>query len=163
MVVGLRLSCLEGPQLYLIYVSQTILSFSVKPIGIKQLKLMILLAYSVIFRAKKWRGKSQVFFSPNTPIDLAYAICRDIGFKRVDDLGNYLSMPLFHKRVMTNTFNFVVSKVRNKLNEWKARKLSLARRIMLVKSVLLVVPNYFMSLVRIAVKLESQLIISYGE
>ncbi|KAA3461674.1 LINE-1 reverse transcriptase isogeny [Gossypium australe] len=84
------------------------------------------------------RGKSQIFFSPNIPIDLADAICRDIGFVRVDDLSNYLGMPLFHKRVMTNTFDFV-------LNEWEVRKLSLLGRITLVKSVLLVIPNYFMS------------------
>ncbi|KAH1073228.1 hypothetical protein J1N35_025556 [Gossypium stocksii] len=69
------------------------------------------------------RGKSQIFLSPNVPIDLVDATCRDIGFVRVDDLGNYLGMPLFHKRVTTNTFDFVVSKVRNKLNEWEVKKL----------------------------------------
>ncbi|KAK5811165.1 hypothetical protein PVK06_026487 [Gossypium arboreum] len=45
------------------------------------------------------RNKSQVFFSPNVPDDLATVICRKVVFVRVKDLGMYLSMPLIHKKV----------------------------------------------------------------
>lgn len=61
-------------------------------------------------------GKSQVFFSPNTPVDLAQLIYEDIGMPRVEDLGIYLGMPLLHKRVSLNTFEFLLCKVHNRLN-----------------------------------------------
>ncbi|KAH1096947.1 hypothetical protein J1N35_013868 [Gossypium stocksii] len=54
-------------------------------------------------------------------------------------------MPLFHTRVSTNTFQFVVDKVRKNLNGWGAQKLFLAARIMLAKSVVLAILNYFTS------------------
>ncbi|KAH1081384.1 hypothetical protein J1N35_021145 [Gossypium stocksii] len=56
------------------------------------------------------KSKSQVFFSLNTPKDLAEAICNDVGFSCVDDMGIYLGMPLFHNRVTTSTFAFIVDK-----------------------------------------------------
>lgn len=51
--------------------------------------------------------------------------------------------------ITTNSFNFILSKVRSKLNGWEAKKLSLADRITLAKSVLLAIPNYFMGTVHI--------------
>ncbi|KAA3469798.1 LINE-1 reverse transcriptase isogeny [Gossypium australe] len=62
----------------------------------------------------------------------------------VHNLGTYLGVPLLHDRVTKNTLNFVVDKVRKKLQSWDARKLSFAGRITLVQSVLLSIPNYFM-------------------
>ncbi|KAA3473179.1 reverse transcriptase [Gossypium australe] len=56
----------------------------------------------------------------------------------VDDLGRYLGIPLFHKRVTNSTLHFVIEKVRMKLQSWDAR------RVILVQSVLLVIPSYFM-------------------
>ncbi|KAA3466450.1 reverse transcriptase [Gossypium australe] len=72
-----------------------------------------------------------------------------VGFDRIDDLGCYLGMPLFHNRVTVHTFDFIVSKVRQKLSGWDARKLSLAGQIILVRLVLLAIPNYFMFTIRV--------------
>ncbi|KAK8277284.1 hypothetical protein V6Z12_D10G255900 [Gossypium hirsutum] len=60
-------------------------------------------------------------------------------------------MPLFHRRVGRNTFFFVLDKIRNCLNGWDARKLSFAGRLTLVKSVLLLIPNYFMTTAQIPI------------
>lgn len=49
------------------------------------------------------------------------------------------------------TFNFVVEKVRSKFSAWEARNLSLVGRITLAKSVLLAIPSYFMSTIRLPV------------
>lgn len=57
------------------------------------------------------RGKLQVFFSPNSPSTVVIGICREIGFTCVDDLGNYLSMPLLDSCVTYNTFDFVLNRV----------------------------------------------------
>lgn len=69
----------------------------------------------------------------------------------MEDLGLYLGMSLFHKRVSVNTFEFIVSKVRNKPNGRDAKKLSMAGRITLVKSVLLAILNYFMCTVHLPI------------
>ncbi|KAA3453503.1 reverse transcriptase [Gossypium australe] len=58
--------------------------------------------------------------------------------------GRYLGVPLFHDRVTKSTLNFVIEKVRSKLQNWDARKLSLARRITLAQSIFLAIPGYFM-------------------
>lgn len=74
-----------------------------------------------------------------------------MGFFRVDDIQIYLGMPLVHNRVTSRTLEFMTNKVRNKLNGWVASSLSLARGKLLAKSVLLSIPNYFMSTTRISI------------
>lgn len=58
--------------------------------------------------------------------------------------GDYLGVSLFHKRTKKCTFQFIVDKVQRKLKGYDAKLLSLARRRMLAKSVLLTIPEYFM-------------------
>lgn len=65
-------------------------------------------------------------------------------FQQTDDLGEYLGVSLFHTRTKKCTFQFIVDKVRQKLNGYNAKLLSLAGRVMLAKSVVLTIPGYFM-------------------
>ncbi|KAK8347048.1 hypothetical protein V6Z11_A07G258800 [Gossypium hirsutum] len=58
-------------------------------------------------------------------------------------------MPLIHNRVTVHTFDFVLSNVRQKLSRWDARELSLAGRIILIRSVLLAIPYYFMFTIQV--------------
>ncbi|KAH1046332.1 hypothetical protein J1N35_037116 [Gossypium stocksii] len=64
--------------------------------------------------------------------------------EKVLNLGSYLGVPLLHDSVTKSTLNFVVEKVRSKLQNWEARKLSFAGLVTLAQSVLLAIPNYFM-------------------
>lgn len=50
-----------------------------------------------------------------------------------------------------STFDFILDKVRDRLSGWDARKLSFASRLMLVKLILLSIPNYFMTTARISI------------
>lgn len=75
-----------------------------------------------------------------------------LGFQQTDDLGVYLGAPLFHFRVKQSTFQFIIDKVQSKLNSYDAKLLSLARRTMLAKSVLLTIPGYFMQSSMISVR-----------
>ncbi|KAA3482036.1 RNA-directed DNA polymerase (Reverse transcriptase) [Gossypium australe] len=88
--------------------------------------------------------KSNIFFSKNTKADIRNQISQLLGFQEVQNLGMYLGVPLLHDRVTKSTLNFVVDKIRRKLNSWDARKLSFAGRITLAQSILLSIPNYFM-------------------
>lgn len=65
-------------------------------------------------------------------------------FQQTDDLGEYLGVSLFHTCTKKCTFQFIVDKVRQKLNGYNAKLLSLAGRVMLAKSVVLTIPGYFM-------------------
>ncbi|KAG8499648.1 hypothetical protein CXB51_006070 [Gossypium anomalum] len=62
----------------------------------------------------------------------------------VQNLGTYLGITLLHDRIFKNTLNFVVDKIRRKLQSWDARWLSFVGRVTLAQSVLLSIPNYFM-------------------
>ncbi|KAA3460139.1 reverse transcriptase [Gossypium australe] len=88
--------------------------------------------------------KSNIFFSKGVDINLSEQISQFFGFQKVPNLGSYLGVPLLHDRVTKSTLNFVIEKVRSKLQNWEARKLSLAGRITLAQSVLLTIPSYFM-------------------
>lgn len=79
--------------------------------------------------------------------------CNIVGFEHVENLRMYLGMSLFHGRVGMHNFEFIVDKVRRKLNGWYATRLSMAGRIMLTKSVLLAIPNYFMGIVHLHVSI----------
>ncbi|KAA3466982.1 reverse transcriptase [Gossypium australe] len=84
--------------------------------------------------------KSNMFFSKNVDVNISQLF----GFQKVLNLGNYLGVPLLHDRVTKSTLDFVIGKVRNKLQNWDARKLSFAGRVTLAQSVLLAIPSYFM-------------------
>ncbi|KAL1084814.1 hypothetical protein V6Z11_D08G006800 [Gossypium hirsutum] len=66
-------------------------------------------------------------------------------------------MPLFHKKVTCNTFQFVIDKVRRKLNPYHAKLLALAGRVTLAKSVLLAIPYYFMKIMLLPIKVSHEI------
>ncbi|KAK5795010.1 hypothetical protein PVK06_036264 [Gossypium arboreum] len=72
-------------------------------------------------------------------------------FVCTDDLRKYLGMPILHGRVGIQSFEFVVKKVCDKLNDWVAKRLLLAGRVTLAKVVLLSILNYFMATAQLPV------------
>ncbi|KAL4303560.1 hypothetical protein GQ457_10G000060 [Hibiscus cannabinus] len=63
-------------------------------------------------------------------------ICRLLDFEEVNDLGMYMGVPLLHERVTRDTHGYVIQRIHDKVLGRKAKHLSLARCITLVKSVL---------------------------
>ncbi|KAH1098665.1 hypothetical protein J1N35_015586 [Gossypium stocksii] len=76
-------------------------------------------------------GKSNIFFSKSTGDDVQKQISQLLGFQKVQNLGTYLGVPLLYDRITRNTLSFVVDKVRRKLQNWDAMKLSTVGRITL--------------------------------
>lgn len=66
------------------------------------------------------QDKTRVFFSKNVHWDQRGDISNELGFQSTDDLGKYLGVPIFHKKVSRHTFNFVIDKVNQRLSTWKA-------------------------------------------
>lgn len=88
--------------------------------------------------------KSKIWFSPNTPTYLRNAICSEFRFTATCGLGTYLGMPLLHGHVKNTTFNYVLDKAHRRLDRWKAKLLSRASRLILLKSILTALPAYAM-------------------
>ncbi|XP_016755376.1 uncharacterized protein [Gossypium hirsutum] len=88
--------------------------------------------------------KTNVFFFTGVNISSRNEINDILGFQKVNDLGHYLRVPLFHRRVTKSILDFFVDGVRSRLSSWDAKRLSFARRVTLAHSVLLSIPRYFM-------------------
>lgn len=88
--------------------------------------------------------KTRVFFSKNVTRLLTKDICEVMGFQQTNDLGKYMGVPIFHKRVGLNTFNYVIDKVKQRLSTWKSRTLSIVGRVTLAISVVQAMPIYVM-------------------
>lgn len=84
------------------------------------------------------------FFSKWVEDSTTDMISNLFGFQIVQNLGNYLGVPLFHQRVTKTTMYFVVEKVRMKLQSWDAKQFSVVGRVTLAESVLLSIHSYFM-------------------
>ncbi|CAN1135031.1 Putative ribonuclease H protein At1g65750 [Linum perenne] len=67
-----------------------------------------------------------------------------MGIRATQDLGHYLGVPLLHGRITRNTYEFLLTRLDDKLAGWKANTLSLAGRVTLASSVLNSIPSYVM-------------------
>lgn len=62
------------------------------------------------------KSKSQVFFSTAVENVLATQITNTLKMERVDDLGRYLGVLIFHKCVTNSMYSFIIEKVRKRLS-----------------------------------------------
>ena len=88
--------------------------------------------------------KSQVYFSSNVPELIKDNTCETLGIRAASQLGKYLGFPLKHKGTGRNQYNFIVDRIISRLVGWKSKLLSFAGRTVLVKSVMMAIPNYVM-------------------
>ncbi|KAL4361411.1 hypothetical protein GQ457_04G027310 [Hibiscus cannabinus] len=89
-------------------------------------------------------SKTQILFSRNCQPSLESTLAQLFGFEKVMDLGKYLRVPFFHKRVTKAAFAYLLDRISARFSGWAARTLSLAGRIILAKSVLQTIPVYVM-------------------
>lgn len=90
------------------------------------------------------KSKSRVVFSPNVDAQSKILICNKLDISATSEIGRYLEFPIFHKGWNCNAFNFVIDKVQSKLARWKAKVLSPAGRLMLIKSASTPILDYYM-------------------
>ncbi|GJX88860.1 hypothetical protein Tco_0340874 [Tanacetum coccineum] len=62
-------------------------------------------------------SKSEVTFSPNTPMDEQQYFCNRIGVKRMDPHTRYLGLPSIHGRNKGGLFLFILDKVLKKCKD----------------------------------------------
>lgn len=89
-------------------------------------------------------GKSRIWYSPNTPLNLIQSITKEFGIPSTNDLGKYLGVPLVHTRLRSRQFNYLIDRVNGRLSGWKSKLLSQAARLVLIQSVSSSIPAYAM-------------------
>ena len=88
--------------------------------------------------------KLKVFFSPNIDEEIRDSLCSILGFKSTPNLGKYLGFPVQYKNSSSRDFDFILERVQNKLQDWKANLLSMAGKLILTKTMISVIPSYLM-------------------
>ncbi|GLT28068.1 hypothetical protein SLA2020_030250 [Shorea laevis] len=103
------------------------------------------------------QDKSKILFSKNVNQDRRKAICNILGFSQTESLGKYLGFSISSKKARKQDYAFIIDKVRNKLDGWKAKFFSLAGRNILVQSVFASIPNYYMQSCMLPISIHDQL------
>ena len=88
--------------------------------------------------------KLKVFFSLNIDEETRDSLCSILGFKSTPNLGKYLGFPVQYKNSSSRDFDFILERVQNKLQDWKANLLSMAGRLILTKTMISAIPSYLM-------------------
>ena len=101
--------------------------------------------------------KSKILFSPNVTSRRARGICRRLGIAATDNLGKYLGFPIIYQGRVGNAYNFVVNKIQNKLVGWRSKLLSKAGKLVLVKSSVAPIAEYFIQCQSLPVKVFDQI------
>ena len=102
------------------------------------------------------REKSKIFFPKNIIHNRLNEINGVLGFSRTSNLGKYLETPLHHKRGSKASFNIILEKISNHLSSSKANTLSLTRRITLTKSIIIIIPQYYMQTKKLPITIYDQ-------
>ena len=80
------------------------------------------------------KEKSKIFFSLNVLEEDCANMVQQLGIHKTNNLGKCLGFPFKHKGKNRNQFQSVVDKVHAKLAGWKAKCLSPAGRLVLIKA-----------------------------
>ncbi|KAK4283978.1 hypothetical protein QN277_000873 [Acacia crassicarpa] len=126
--------CKGGPPIYHLFFADDIVLFVEADVNQAAEVRHCLDNFFMALSLKVNAAKTRVFFSKNVNHIRRMELCSMLGFQVTPDLGKYLGVPLYHKRVMKGSYKGIFDKVRNKLSGWKASVLSLAGRSTLVSS-----------------------------
>ena len=87
-------------------------------------------------------NKPSIFFSKNVSLSRHGRLSELFGFHLTNSLGKYLDVPLIHDRCKNLDFQYIIDRMNHRLNGWKNKFLSLARRVTLAKVALATIPSY---------------------
>ncbi|XP_059451054.1 uncharacterized protein LOC132181841 [Corylus avellana] len=117
----------------------------------------ILRVYEVALGQKLNQDKTAIFFSNNTrPIDRD-SVLELAGIPASQRYDTYLGLPALVGKSRTIAFRHIIDRVRKRLNDWKLKFLSQARKEILLKAVVQAIPTYCMSVFRLPKSLCSEI------
>jgi hypothetical protein len=90
-------------------------------------------------------GKSSIRFSRNTNPSTVNLILEVLPFPSNSTKSIYLGLPILFGNSKKSAFQPIIEKVKSKIEGWRAKSLSQAGRLVLIKSVAATIPSYAMS------------------
>lgn len=90
--------------------------------------------------------KSEIVFSPNTPVEDQMEVCAQLPVRQVQKPGKYLGMPMCVGRNKTEVFGFLTDRVQQRLKGWYNKELSRPGKVILLSSSAQTLPSFWMSL-----------------
>ena len=91
------------------------------------------------------RGKTNLFFSPNTHLEIQVAIKTFLGIPAIQRYEQYLGLPSLVGRAKKKSFSLIKERIWKKLKGWKEKILSQAGHEILIKAVIQAIPTFTMS------------------
>ncbi|KAF7841758.1 ribonuclease H [Senna tora] len=135
----------RGPAISdLMYADDTILFFKADDLNCASVKKAIDM-YATLAGQQLNLDKSFLVFSPNTPRSVKDQIASCLGVAVSTKIGRYLGSFVDNKLSDPQNYTFLVERIVSKLAGWKAKALSQAGRLTLIKSVLQPLNVYHMS------------------
>lgn len=88
--------------------------------------------------------KSCVYVSSNVDGEGTTSLANQSGMRLVTDLSRHLRVPSIHAIINQSTYGYLLHNMKQRLEGWKAKTLSIMESITLVQSVLSTIPIYSM-------------------
>ena len=101
--------------------------------------------------------KLRLWFSPNTPRRLKEQVVGIFGIPTMDRIGTYLGKPIFTKRQTAQSYQYLVDKIRLRVEGWQAKYLSMAGRATLIKASVTSILLYAMKTTLLPQKISHQI------
>lgn len=133
------------PEISHLFFADDVVIFGEASIGNCQSIMNVLKYYCSLSGQSMNSTKSRLIFSPRVPDGLRFLIQGILGVVSGSDIGFYLGIPFSAHGPKEYHFAVVKDKILKKLSLWKARTLSLAGRICLVKYSLMPILHYIFS------------------
>jgi hypothetical protein len=89
-------------------------------------------------------GKSSIFFSPNTDVNLKVDICNTLHINTEAISDKYLGLPAIVGADRSGCFLHFVERILQRIKGWKEKMLSIGGKEILIKDVLQSIPVYAM-------------------
>lgn len=146
-VKGIRLAPTASPLTNCLYADDLLLFGNASPEEAYQI-MDTLRSFMDVLGQRIGPSKSAIWFSKATDTATKETIAGILRVPLEADLGKYLGAPVTSSR---EAFDFLISKVSDRLKSWKCKILSHAGRIILIKYVLLALPVYYMATAKLPV------------
>lgn len=102
----------------------------------------ILAKFEIALGQKINLAKSSLYFSANTPSKQKTLSGIILGMQIVDNLDNYLGLPLHVRKNKNKSFRFLLDRFVNRIKGWSKRLLSRERKEVFSKAILQSLPTY---------------------
>ncbi|XP_073121019.1 uncharacterized protein [Henckelia pumila] len=101
--------------------------------------------------------KSSISSSANVSNELKNTLCEVLGVNYTTNHGKYLGLPSLIGRNKREVFDFIKEKAWGRMNGWRNKFLSRARKEILLKAVVQAIPSYVMSVFSLPINLCDEL------